>query len=618
MLSFAIHYGGAIGPFAAIDCEPRQARKGAAVAVDSGAEVWLLALPPNFVKALMSYIALARKWRPRTFSQLVGQEHVTKALTNSLNQQRLHHAYLFTGTRGIGKTSVARLLAKALNCEQGISAEPCLQCDACLAIEQGRFLDLIEIDGASRTRVEDTREILENVQYAPTNGRFKIYLIDEVHMLSQHSFNALLKTLEEPPEHVKFLLATTDPHKLPITVLSRCLQFNLKPMQADIICQQLQFILKNEQLSSEAEAIELLANAARGSMRDALSLLDQAIACSSGHLSTTDTKNILGYTQQNYAMQLLHAMAEFNPQKLLHISKQIAAEGGNFHYVLDEMLSYLHQICVTQNLPGDNPLLRPSADILSLSTKFSAEDTQLFYQIGIKGLEELHLAPSSVIGFEMTLLRMYTFRPAPKNISPPLAYENKADSIHSSTSSNQAPMPVIHHSPVLNPSEQELQSETKAPSPPPNELQPSLQPTITPVIENHNQSMKDEHWHNVLPKLKLNGLALNAAENTEWVSKLGAEVTLRIANSHQSVFTTAVIQRIEKALADYYHETVKLILQTNEVLQSSPAQQKKITQEKQYQEAESALQDDPLFQQIQREFAATLVKNSIVPRQDDL
>ncbi|WP_133128723.1 DNA polymerase III subunit gamma/tau [Legionella nagasakiensis] len=565
----------------------------------------------------MSYIALARKWRPRTFSQLVGQEHVTKALTNSLNQQRMHHAYLFTGTRGVGKTSVARLLAKALNCEQGISAEPCLQCDACIAIEQGRFLDLIEIDGASRTRVEDTREILENVQYAPTNGRFKIYLIDEVHMLSQHSFNALLKTLEEPPTHVKFLLATTDSHKLPITVLSRCLQFNLKPLPSEIICQQLQYILNNEHVTFDEQALELLAAAASGSMRDALSLLDQAIAYSDNHVTTLAIKNILGYTQQNYAIQLLNALADSDPKALIHLSKQIMAEGGNFHYVLDEILNHLHQICVTQNLPNNNPLLCPNSDIISLSQKFTAEDIQLFYQIGIKGLEELHLAPSLIIGFEMTLLRMYTFKPAPEVATPPLAYQNNRsnrliDITHPSVSTSNPHIP--------NHSEKKLESATEA-SPPsfadiPDQSTSSI--TKSPPIEKNNKSVNGEGWHNLLPKLKLSGLALSAAENTEWVGKNEGEVTLRIASSHQSVFTTAVIDRIEKALADYYQETVKLILQADQALHSSPAQQKKTRQEKQHQEAEIALQTDPLFQQIQQEFSATLVKNSIVPRQDDL
>ncbi|MCX7117035.1 MAG: DNA polymerase III subunit gamma/tau, partial [Legionellales bacterium] len=319
----------------------------------------------------MSYIALARKWRPRTFSELVGQEHMNKALVNSLNHNRLHHAYLFTGTRGVGKTSVARLLAKALNCEQGISAAPCLACDACLSIEQGRFIDLIEIDGASRTRVEDTREILENVQYVPTHGRFKIYLIDEVHMLSQHSFNALLKTLEEPPAHVKFLLATTDPQKIPVTVLSRCLQFHLKHIQPDVIRQQLELILKEEHVTFAPKALDILSLAAHGSMRDALSILDQIIASTDLHIHTEDVKNCLGYTQQDYAIQLLQALASQMPERLINISRQIAMEGAHFNHVLDEILSYLHQISISQSLPTNDPLIRSDEQVLALKTLFS-------------------------------------------------------------------------------------------------------------------------------------------------------------------------------------------------------------------------------------------------------
>ena len=315
----------------------------------------------------MSYIALARKWRPQNFNQLVGQDHVNRTLINSLDQQRLHHAYLFTGTRGVGKTSVARLLAKALNCEKGITSNPCLQCDACVAIEQGRFVDLIEIDAASKTRVEDTRELLENVQYATSNARFKIYLIDEVHMLSQHSFNALLKTLEEPPSHVKFLLATTDPQKLPITVLSRCLQFNLKHLTPDIIASQLQHIMKEEGRSCSEEALLLIAKAARGSMRDALSILDQVLVSTDQTIAAPEVKAVLGYTQQDYAIQLLKALINQDPATIVTISRQIASEGGHFNYVLDEMIHDLHEITLHQTLPAAHSLLLASSDIQMLA-----------------------------------------------------------------------------------------------------------------------------------------------------------------------------------------------------------------------------------------------------------
>lgn len=541
----------------------------------------------QFVNIPMSYIALARKWRPRTFSQLVGQEHINNALINSLNQQRLHHAYLFTGTRGVGKTSVARLLAKALNCEQGISAEPCLECDACVAIEQGRFIDLIEIDGASRTRVEDTREILENVQYAPTNGRFKIYLIDEVHMLSQHSFNALLKTLEEPPSHVKFLLATTDPQKLPVTVLSRCLQFNLKHIQANVISQQLQFILEQENFPYDLDVLPILALAARGSMRDALSLLDQSIATCGDRLRTSDVKSSLGYTQHDYAIQLLHALADFTPEALLTISKSIADEGGNFRYVLDEMLSYLHQMSICQTIKNNSPLISPLSEISDLSLRFTAEDTQLFYQIALKGTQEMSLAPTMAIGFEMTLLRLYTFKPLPQQQLPALAHN---------TDLKTTP-------PVL-----------KTPEP---QSTPELVAETQPIISNdaslHSETTTDSAWGSILLKLNLQGLALSAAENAELISKSEGTVLLRVSKGHQSLFTPSILSRIEDALSRYYKEPIKLKLNSDKEVVSTPHIQKQITLKKNDEEAALSLDNDPFFQQLKEEFSAELVKGSIKP-----
>ncbi len=564
----------------------------------------------QIVKTCMSYLALARKWRPRTFSQLVGQEHINKALINALNQQRLHHAYLFTGTRGVGKTSVARILAKALNCEKGISSEPCLQCDACIAIEQGRFIDLIEIDGASKTRVEDTRDLLDNVQYAPSSGRFKIYLIDEVHMLSQHSFNALLKTLEEPPTHVKFILATTDPQKLPVTVLSRCLQFNLKHLSTELISQHLQLILQNEQLDYEIEALNILAQAARGSMRDALSILDQAITSCDAQLQASDVKMILGYTQQDYAIKILQALAEQNATMLLTLSQQIAIEGGHFQYVLDELLNYFHQITVYQSIGDHNPLISPSIEVKSLAKQFSAEDIQLFYQFGLKGCEEIHLAPTLAIGFSMTLLRMLTFRPAPCATTPPLAFQQNnpinqpaINEVASQEAIEEEAQPFIEDTLIDEAADIKEQSEI------PNE-DVMEQPAII------NDKVTD--WAKVIPQLKLTGLALNAIENAEFIAKEGRDITLRVARGHQSLFTPTILTRIETALAEYYEGAVKIILNSDEAVQASPAQQKeRITQEKQ-QNAEIALHNDPIFQQLQKEFSAELVKNSIVPLKDDL
>lgn len=556
----------------------------------------------------MSYIALARKWRPRTFSQLVGQDHVTHVLIQSLKKNRLHHAYLFTGTRGVGKTSVARILAKALNCERGIDAEPCLTCEACQAIEQGRFIDLIEIDGASRTRVEDTRELLDNVQYAPTNARFKIYLIDEVHMLSQHSFNALLKTLEEPPAHVKFLLATTDPQKLPITVLSRCLQFNLKHVQQDVIYNHLSHILEEEKLPYETEALTLLSMAAHGSVRDALSLLDQAIASSEQKLLTKDVKHSLGYTQHDYALHLLQALAASEPQQMMSISQQIAMEGGHYHYVVESMLSTLHQINLNQVIPNHS-MLNTTAEILALSTQFTPEDIQLFYQIGIKGLEELQLAPTLAIGFEMMLLRLYTFRPAPRATQPKLQHEtqekNTLEKTEKTFSEVKPPLPPVSHD--------ESNPEQILPVQPPEEIHPVIEP-----VNHQSTPTPDQSWSTILSKLQLSGLALSAAGNAEFVNKTEHMITLRIDKKHVSLFTPTVIKRLEQSLSNYYQETIKLSLSHEDTVLSSPVQQQQQTQLKQQQDAASALQNDPFFQRLQQEFSAELVKNSIESLKDDL
>ncbi|MBA3536425.1 MAG: DNA polymerase III subunit gamma/tau [Tatlockia sp.] len=551
----------------------------------------------------MSYLALARKWRPRTFSQLVGQEHINKALIKSLNQQRLHHAYLFTGTRGVGKTSIARLLAKALNCEQGISSEPCLLCEACIAIEQGRFIDLIEIDGASRTRVEDTRELLENVQYRPTNGRFKIYLIDEVHMLSQHSFNALLKTLEEPPAHVKFLLATTDPQKLPLTVLSRCLQFSLKHLTEEIINQHLQHILNDEQLAFEIEAIELLAKAAKGSMRDALSLLDQAIASVNDKLSAPEIRVILGYTQQDYAIKLLQALAKLDAQELIHLSRQIGSESGEFHYVLDELLDYLHQITIAQSITTDNSFLSPQPEIKALAQLFSPEDTQLFYQIGIKGTEEIHLAPTLAIGFEMTLLRMLTFRPAPMMHTPPLSYDTM-----SKKSVEAVELPTIRC----------VQNESSTIEKSIENTQDLKQEQPSASLVNKVDLSGDDNWATILTQLKLTGLTLSAAENAEFMGKSGREIKLRVAKGHQSLFTPTIISRIEEALKTYYREAIKIALTSDEPVQSSPAQQKQVALNLRQQDAETHLQNDLFFQQLRQEFSAEVVRNSLTSVKDEI
>ena len=360
----------------------------------------------------MSYQVLARKWRPRNFSELVGQEHVQRALINALDHDRLHHAYLFTGTRGVGKTTIARIYAKSLNCDEGVSSTPCGICSACREIDEGRFIDLVEVDAASRTKVEDTRELLENVQYAPTQGRYKVYLIDEVHMLSTHSFNALLKTLEEPPPHVKFLLATTDPQKLPVTILSRCLQFNLKCLTFPQITGQLDAILGQEQVEAESGAVRQLAFAAHGSMRDALSLLDQAIAYGHGVLRETDVCAMLGTIDRNVVYRLLETLAANDAAGLLGEVGRADEFAPDYATLLADLLSVLQRIAIARVLPDAiDDTFGDREAVIGLSARLAPEDVQLYYQIGLIGRRDLSLAPDPRGGFEMVMLRMLAFRP---------------------------------------------------------------------------------------------------------------------------------------------------------------------------------------------------------------
>ncbi|WP_430292784.1 DNA polymerase III subunit gamma/tau [Pseudomonas sp. B1-22] len=367
----------------------------------------------------MSYQVLARKWRPRSFREMVGQTHVLKALINALDNQRLHHAYLFTGTRGVGKTTIARILAKCLNCETGVSSTPCGQCSVCREIDEGRFVDLIEVDAASRTKVEDTRELLDNVQYSPTRGRYKVYLIDEVHMLSSHSFNALLKTLEEPPPHVKFLLATTDPQKLPVTILSRCLQFSLKNMPPERVVEHLTHVLGAENVPFEEDALWLLGRAADGSMRDAMSLTDQAIAFGEGKVLAADVRAMLGTLDHGQVYGVLHALLEGDARALLEAVRHLAEQGPDWGGVLAEMLNVLHRVAIAQALPEAVDNGQGDRDrVLALAQALPAEDVQFYYQMGLIGRRDLPLAPDPRGGFEMVLLRMLAFRPADAEGSP--------------------------------------------------------------------------------------------------------------------------------------------------------------------------------------------------------
>ena len=394
----------------------------------------------------MSYQVLARKWRPQTFADVVGQEHVLTALANGLSLGRIHHAYLFSGTRGVGKTSIARLLAKGLNCETGITATPCGVCDNCREIEQGRFVDLIEIDAASRTKVEDTRDLLDNVQYAPARGRFKVYLIDEVHMLSRHSFNALLKTLEEPPEHVKFLLATTDPQKLPVTILSRCLQFHLKALDVEQIRHQLEHILNEEHIAHEPRALQLLARAAEGSLRDALSLTDQAIASGDGQVSTQAVSAMLGTLDDDQALSLVEAMVEANGERVMALINEAAARGIEWEALLVEMLGLLHRIAMVQLSPAalGNDMAAIELRMRELARTIPPTDIQLYYQTLLIGRKELPYAPDRRMGVEMTLLRALAFHPRmplPEPEAPPAQAIQAAPAQQSAPASAPPPPP---------------------------------------------------------------------------------------------------------------------------------------------------------------------------------
>lgn len=368
----------------------------------------------------MSYQVLARKWRPKTFADVVGQQHILTALANGLRENRLHHAYLFSGTRGVGKTSIARLFAKGLNCVNGVTAEPCGVCEHCKAIEEGNFIDLIEIDAASRTKVEDTRELLDNVQYKPVLGRYKVYLIDEVHMLSRHSFNALLKTLEEPPEYVKFLLATTDPHKLPVTILSRCMQFHLKALEQSQIAEHLGYILNQEQIPFESLALDKLASAAQGSIRDSLSLTDQAIAMSNGNVTLNIVNEMLGLLDETQAIEIIYALQQGNGEKLMQVVSEVANKAGDWDELLREIAENLHKIAMQQLLPQAS--LTEADHISFLAKHIAPQDVQFFYQVVVSGRKELSLAPTARMGAEMVLLRALAFHP--KFIGQPLNLEN--------------------------------------------------------------------------------------------------------------------------------------------------------------------------------------------------
>jgi DNA polymerase-3 subunit gamma/tau len=554
--------------------------------------MWLVWYPPVFKFSscfLMAYQVLARKWRPQNFSQLVGQEHVSRSLCNAIHHNRLHHAYLFTGTRGVGKTTIARILAKAINCENLQDFNPCGQCAICQAFEQGRFLDLIEVDAASRTKVDDTRELLENAQYAPSQGRFKIYLIDEVHMLSGHSFNALLKTLEEPPLHVKFLLATTDPQKIPVTVLSRCLQFNLKRLQPEQIEKQMAYILNEESIAFEDQALKQLARAADGSLRDGLSLLDQAIAFGNGAVYTDTVLQMLGTISDQPVDDLLRALASGDAFAMMQKVDDLAELTPDFTRLLQQMLMVLHRVAMAQMVPG---LGESGSEIVTeLAQTLSAEDVQLFYQIALVGQKDLELTPNPRNGFEMILLRMLAFQPQKDAIEP----------AKPQTQPIQRPeAPQVIDKPVL-----EVKSEkpqvTQEPVKPPESSKPRV--------------IGQEAWEDIVPQLNIRGPALELANNC-LLDSIDNTVCHLLVDVSLKQYTQRSEENLAKALQEYFSLPLQLKISQQAQSLMTPAKQKVIDQENRQQAAEAAIEQDDNINALKKQFDARVLPGTIEPHQE--
>ncbi len=528
----------------------------------------------------MTYQALARKWRPRQFADLVGQEHVLRALVHALDSERLHHAYLFTGTRGVGKTTIARIFAKALNCETGVSSTPCGECAACRDIDDGRFVDLIEVDAASRTKVDDTRELLENVQYAPTRGRYKVYLIDEVHMLSGHSFNALLKTLEEPPPHVKFLFATTDPQRLPVTVLSRCLQFNLKRLPESLIQGRLAEVTDAENITADSGALELLARAADGSLRDALSLLDQAAAFGDGRLDAGEIGTMLGTIEQGHVEALLGAVAEGDAAALLAEVAEMDQRAPDYAAALDQMAALTQKIAIAQWVPD----AVEDEDARRLAEAFSPEDVQLNYDILVRGKRDLDLAPSPRLGFEMVLLRLLAFAPA--DTQPARSPGGKAGG-----------RPPARSTPP--PAER---SARKAPSAAPARTEPAPE-----------TGGGTDDWDALIRALPLKGMARQLAANCRVLERSEDAVHLELDPVHEHLLTGALKGRLAEALERHAGRPVRLRVDVGGDRGDTPARRQEARDIQRQKQAEASIQADPNVRAMQDIFGATIEPDSIRP-----
>jgi len=561
----------------------------------------------------MSYQVLARKWRPKSFESLVGQEHVVRALTHALTDQRLHHAYLFTGTRGVGKTTLARILAKSFNCETGITATPCGVCSACTEIDSGRFVDLLEVDAATNTKVDEMRQLLENAVYAPTRGRFKVYVIDEVHMLSNSAFNAMLKTLEEPPEHVKFIMATTDPQKIPVTVLSRCLQFNLKQMTPPLIAGHLKHILGVEGISAESGALNLISRSASGSMRDALSLLDQAIAHGAGKVEEGQVRDMLGTVDLDYLFSIFGAMLSGNVAGMLQVADDMATRSLSFDAALQEMASLLTRLQVAQVAPlaiADD--LPERGQLLELAAKLDPEFVQLAYQIAVHGRKELPLAPDEQVGFVMTLLRLHTFRPATSATSQG-SFSPSRGAAATVLSSVSVAMPVLpEHVPVST-----ALSAAEALSDEPVAVKLDEAPSAPSEIDIQSiekvENPPSEDWHVILAALKLGGMARELAQHCELRRIEGAQIELCLSPTHRHLQIKPAQDKLQQALAEYFGRTMQLTIKLQEVAGETPAAVAQRKRNEQQERAVASVEQDGFVREVIDIFDATLVESSIKP-----
>ena len=586
----------------------------------------------------MSYQVLARKWRPHTFKDLVGQEHVVQALVNGLDQGRVHHAFLLTGTRGVGKTTIARILAKCLNCEKGVSSTPCGECGSCIDVDEGRFVDMMEIDAASKTKVDDTRELLDTVQYTPSRGRFKVYIIDEVHMLSGHSFNALLKTLEEPPPHVKFVLATTDPHKLPITILSRCLRFSLTRLLPDQISGHLDKILQAESIEAEESAIMRIARAADGSMRDGLSLLDQAIAYGGGSLRDAEVASMLGSIDHVHIAAIIDALTSSDASALMNIVNELVLQSRNLESALDELAEAMHRIALIQAAPGFRDPVRDDWDsLVERASQISPEDAQLYYQIAITGRRDLGLAPDPRTGLEMTLLRMLAFRPADAGsrkavtTPKPAVTDSGADKATAAVQSKpvtagneaakaaRAAFDELHSSKPAQPPkpptpEPELKPDLKVETAPEFDFggQPGLETSAAPSAGENDPS---SDWSSLQNNLELSGAAREFARNIQLESVDENHWRFLVPDTLQLLGSESVVRSLQSALSSRLGRSVKLDLHKASEPVKSVAAAEHSAEVNRMSEAERAVDEDSTVQDIKKKFGARIVPDSIQPLQ---